>query len=231
MVLLTQAPDPEMAQSRIDPVTTIAIPGEPGLVRTFNIPAESVALPIEARAKIGWAAWLLLFPSTLLFVLGAFSLAAAALGGAIGPALVIVALFMTAIAICAAGASLTLIKDRFSRQSSLFLDAAGITDHRSFDRAIPWKDISHARIRYTRAGFGAVTLQLRHPVAARHNPFRLGTLGFLWRRRPVELHVPLLSLTVGDRRLALTVATLVKLHGGEIDAFHPYNGVDPLKHH
>lgn len=134
-------------------------------------------------------------------------------------------------AICAAGASLTLIKDRVSRQPSLYLDAAGITDHRSFGRAIPWKDVAHARIRYTRAGFGAVTLQLTQPVAARHNPFRVGTLGFLWRRRADELHVPLLSLNVGDRRLALTIATLVKLHGGEIDAIHPYNGVDPLKHH
>lgn len=88
----------EMVHSKIEPVAgkaiTIAIPGEPGLLRAFNIPAENVALPLEARARIGLAAWLLLFPSTLLFVVSAFSLAAAALGGAIGPALVIVALFV-----------------------------------------------------------------------------------------------------------------------------------------
>ena len=54
-MLRSQGLIPEMVHSKIEPVAgkaiTIAIPGEPGLLRTFKIPAENVALPLEVRVK------------------------------------------------------------------------------------------------------------------------------------------------------------------------------------
>lgn len=211
----------------------VDIPGELGFWKTYDIAAERVALPLKARAGLGLVGWMLLFQLLLLVPACFLILPAAietALRGTVNLQVVISALLIVPFAICVTAASLTLVKDRFSSSSGLVLDVDGLTDHRLLDRTIRWSEIAHARVRYSNSDFAAVTLRLRHPIAARHNPFRLGTLGFAWRRRPNELHIALLSLTIPARRLALTIATLVKVHGGGVDAVHPTEG-NPLRHH
>ena len=114
------------------------------------------------------------------------------------------------------GAAITCLRDLVRTSPILTLSREGICDRRLLVQSVPWPEVARATVTYTRGSIGGVHLQLRHPVAASQNPFRMGTLGFYWRRRPDELHVPVLMLDVSPYALANGITRLVQRHGGEI---------------
>ena len=221
-----------MATNRATPAlqTVIEIPGEPGLFKTVDLPSEYVPLPLEVGAR--WQQM-----TVLVGLLGLFFLSGAALSllslqqtnqsiwsitgmSAVG-------LLMAAVGVCFTGAAVTAIADDSTRFPLLVIDDAGIWDKRSVRSPLAWSDVAHAKIAYTKGGVGGVRLQFRCPIEARHNPFRLGTLGFSWRRRSDELHVAVMGLDIKPRSLALTITTMVQRNGGAIDTEHPYAGTPP----
>ena len=60
-------------------------------------------------------------------------------------------------------------------------------------------------------------LTFRGPITARHNPFRIGALGFFWSRKPNQLYLPLLLLSVSPHVLAHTILALVASNGGDTE--------------
>src|SRR5262249_48041250 len=105
--------------------------------------------------------------------------------------------------------------DRRQTSPVIVLSCTGLYDRRLLARELPWSDIERATITYGRGGISGVLLRLRKPLDAWHNPFRLGTLGFVLRRRSWGLYVGLMPLDEGGYRLAHCIARLVKRHGGE----------------
>jgi hypothetical protein len=213
----------------------IEIPGEETFWKTVNLPPERIELPLEARARVGPVDWLLLLPIALLLTFGALLLTLGTIEnlivGTFDWAALIVSPLSLLIAGCFLGPFLVLLGDSLSSRGYVRVSRLGIHDHRLTDQPVDWVDIAKAKLHYTKGGFGAVELTLRHPLAARHNAFRLGTIGLSWRRHADQLHVPVLSMDVSDRRLALAIVTLAKTNGAEIDINRPYGGYDPLKHH
>ncbi len=103
----------------------------------------------------------------------------------------------------------------------LVLGPHSFMDRRQCREAIAWSNVSYAKVTYTRWGFAGVYLKLRHPVKACHNPFRIGTMFALWRRRADELHVSIIFLNWSGHDIAHTILALVKRHGGATDLGSP----------
>ncbi|MDP4005655.1 hypothetical protein [Methylobacterium sp. NEAU K] len=191
--------------------------------RTYAIPPISVGLPLEARTRVSLQ---------LLYALFAFTT------GLVGILVVVVAIWLAASypaewvtwIVAVAGVPLALagaisgpaiawncLKDAARPDPVLIVRANGIEDRRA-QAMIPWATVSEARMVYSYAlgGLNHVHLTLRTPVLARHNPFRPGTKGYPWRRRPDEVRVPVVLLDVKAYTLAQVVAALVKRYGGEV---------------
>jgi len=60
-----------------------------------------------------------------------------------------------------------------------------------------------------------IDLTLDRPVVNRQNPFRIGVLGYRFRRKPNHVLVSTALLDVRDHMLILTVMMLVRWHGGQ----------------
>jgi hypothetical protein len=120
--------------------------------------------------------------------------------------------------------ALTAFADTCRRGPLLVLDDASLWDKRSTRVPLSWTDIEHATVRFTRGGVGGVHLKLRRKIKARHNPLRLGTLSFLWQRRPDELHISVMCLEQKPRTIALVITEMVLRNGGTADTKHPYAG-------
>jgi len=215
-----------MATNSTRPVgeTVIEIPGEPGFLKTVDLPPQFLPLPLKAGARFqplaalsGLLGLFLLFGAMMVLVgipLTDQSIWAIAGMSAAG-------LFMAAAAICFTGAALTAIVDDSRRYPVLVIDEPGIWDKRSVQAPLAWSDTAHAKVVYTKVGVAGVQLKLRHTIEASHNPFRLGTLGFSWRRRPDELYVSVMGLDAKPRLLALAITTMVQRNGGAIATKHP----------
>ena len=205
-------------------MVTVRIPDEPGLFKTTNLPSRTVRLPLTVGARLqplvlvlsGSLGTFLPLAAAMLF------LAAPPRGGVGTVAAMAVGLFSAAAGLCLAGVALTSIVDDSRQYPLLALDESGLLDWRSVSKSIAWSDIEHARITYIKGGPGGVHLKLRQPVAARHNPFRFGTLGFVWRRRPDELHVPVVGLDFEPRLLAYTITAMVERNGGTAETKPPH---------
>jgi hypothetical protein len=218
-----------MATNSTVPVreAVIEIPGEPGLLKTHNLPSEIIPLPLKVDSR---ALSIAVLPGLqgLFFLFGAAitllsvtqtnqSVWTMACMSALG-------LFMAAVGTCFAGAALTAMADDSRRIPVLAIDDAGIWDTRSVRFPLAWSDIAHAKIIYAQASVGSVRLKLRRAIPALHNPFRIGILGSAWWRQPDELHVAVMGVDIKPRLLALAITTMVQRHGGTIDTKHPYNG-------
>lgn len=207
-------------------MTTIDLPGEPTLFRTFDVPPEQVQLPLRAGPRRGL---LLLIALPFAFVglgglllLWAFStvLETRSLG---------IADYVTFLVLCpffliGLPVAVTCLVDAVRSSPVLVIDAEGFQDSRT-SRFVPWCSISRATVKYTRSGSGGVHLKFRAARSARQNPFRPGTLGFVWRRRADELHVPVFLLDVKPRTLAYAVLILVQKNGGEVETRHTVFGM------
>jgi hypothetical protein len=222
-------------RTAVGKLSYIEIPGEETFWKTVNLAPERIELPLEARARVGLYGWFLLLPGALLITLGAvlfgWGVIENLMIGKVDISILVNWAGFTAMAVGFLCPFLVLVSDSLSARCYLRLSQQGIEDRRLLAQRIDWTDIAKAKLRYTKGGVAAVELTLRHPLAARHNPFRLGAIGFSWRRRADQLHVPLLCMDVSDRRLALAILTLAKTNGAEIDINRPYGGHDPLKHH
>lgn len=213
-------------------MTAIEVPGEPTLFRSFNIPPERVTLPLALHARVGWlmlvqlAAFLALaLPlSPLLFVPVALArdlLAASTLGALFNVMLwTPLALVLVAFAICPWAVVVTMILDAFRQGPVLILHEEGLMDRRSSGEFIRWSEMEHAKVLYTQVGMSGVRLSLRRELLAGWNPFRPGTLGFVWRRKPHELYVPILFLDRREHMIGHAIAELVKRAGGKVE-MHP----------
>ncbi|MGU3454194.1 hypothetical protein [Methylobacterium sp. 391_Methyba4] len=202
---------------------TVWVPGLATFARTYAVPPISVGLPLEVRTRVGWqllyaflafaaglvsilviivAIWLAAsYPAEwVTWVVALSCLPPSFVGGISGPAI-----------------AWNCLKDAARSDPVLIVRADGLEDRRA--RAmIPWAAVSEARMVYSYAigGLNHVHLTLRMPVPAQHNPFRPGTMGYLSRRRPDALQVPVILLDVKAYTLAQIVAALVKRHGGEV---------------
>ena len=83
--------------------------------------------------------------------------------------------------------------------------------------SLPWSSVASARLMRTRGGIGAVNLTLKAPIDVRRNPFRPGFPISIRRRKPNELHVPVIALEVDARVLGETIVCLVRENGGVVE--------------
>ena len=195
-----------MNASDLTQPTYIDIPGRPDFF--YPVPKiERFSFPLEVRSRLGFRAWLFLplafvmafsmfdaintFPNSLHSVRAWISMIVG----------VPIAIWLV---IAFTGAFLTLLH-RTSDSPLLILTAEGLLDRRLYNNVIQGG---------RGAGWIAVRLKLRHPLAARPNLFRIGTPLSAWRRRPDELYVPILNLTVRPHTLAQTIKTMVERAGG-----------------
>lgn len=200
-----------------------SIPGVATFVRTYAVPPISVGLPLEVRTCVSLQ---------LLYALFAF---AAGLVGILG---LVVAIWLVAsrpaewvtwiIAVSCLPCSLVgaisgpaiawiCLKDAVRSDPVLIIRANSLEDRRA-RATIPWATVREARMVYSYAlgGLDHVSLTLRTPVFAQHTPFRPGTMGYPWHRRPDALRVPVILLDVKAYTLVQVVAALVRRHGGEV---------------
>ena len=105
------------------------------------------------------------------------------------------------------------LKDAMRPDPVLIVRENGIED-RCAEVVVPWSEVAQARIVYARGTLNHVRLDLRTPISARQNPFRLGQ----WHTRPDVFCVPVVLLDLEPHALAKVVAALVKAHGGKVTA-------------
>lgn len=177
---------------------------------------ERVALPLVARAKIGLSGWAFLWVG-LLSLACVPLLVIALLTGIANSVYLVAGLTSMLLLLPSLPMFATLLADRFGRDRKLIIRMDGLIDQRASAPLVPWQDIDHAKLSFDRTGIAAVTLRLRRPIAARHNPFRIGTFLHKWSRAPAELHVPLAFMSVNRRRLGIVIMMLVKNNGGTVD--------------
>lgn len=202
---------------------TISIPKKATFARTYAVPPISVGLPLEVRTRISLQ---------LLHALFAFA------AGLVGILVLVVAIWLLAsrpaewitwiiavgcLPLCVVGAisgpaiAWICLKDAIRSDPVLIVRTNGLEDRRA-QAMIPWAAVSEARMAYSYStgGLNHVHLTLRTPVLAQHNPFRPGTMGYPWHRRPDTLRVPVILLDVNAYVLTQVVAALVRRHGGEV---------------
>jgi len=205
---------------------SIEIPGEPTFRRPTGAPVQHIHLPFEVGPPGGPAAILIvaggLLGVLMLFGAGAMLLATTRSPSALqATGIVLAGVLVAAIGVCFSGPAFTALADRLRGHPTLVLDIDGFRDTRSMRQPIAWSHIVQAKITYqdlrTRTGIAGVQLTLRDAIEARHNPFRIGALGFYWRRRPNELYVPLMALAARPHTVAHAIAALVTRHGGAVD--------------
>lgn len=202
---------------------TVRVPGLATFARTYAVPPISVGLPLEVRTRVGLqllyaflafaaglvsmlviivAIWLAaLYPTEwVTWVVALSCLPLSFVGGISGPAI-----------------AWNCLKDAARSDPVLIIRADGLEDRRA-QAMIPWAAVSEARMAYSYStgGLNHVHLTLRTPVLAQHNPFRPGTMGYPWHRRPDTLRVPVILLDVNAYVLTQVVAALVRRHGGEV---------------
>ncbi len=112
------------------------------------------------------------------------------------------------------GVAFWCVVEALRRSPRLVIEAAKVRDDRS-RVSLSWSSVASVRFLHTRAGITALRFELKAPIAARHNPFLPGSSLF-WRRKPHELHIPVVGLDVGPDALASTVIDLVRHHGGDV---------------
>ncbi|KAA5603137.1 hypothetical protein [Blastochloris sulfoviridis] len=233
----------------------IEIPGEPKLWQPVP-PPQQVSLPLEARTRIGVLGGLLIFPALVLaagMVFGAAIMIQLLATGEIGSAgeavvAVLLAVFSGVTSVTVLGAVVTLLADRW-RNAPLVIDAGSIRDGRLRLAPVPWSDVAHAwAVQNGSPARGidikGVGLELRRPVSACHDPYRLGVIMFRWwqpqpgetwisRNQPIlffltgglvrrhprdnEIYIPIECLSVRRHVLVHTIAALVRQHGGSVD--------------
>jgi hypothetical protein len=193
----------------------VEVPGYPRLSRAA--PPRTIALPLHVASR--WNGLALLGG-----VIGAFLLAGALMVFAAAPRrgetisdaaiLLLMGPFTAALGTCFVAAAVTSVCDVMRRQPALIIDTEGFFDRRSMRCPISWSDILSATIVFqsaiTQTGIIAVRLRLRMPVRSVHNPFRLGMLGFQWRKKPDELYVPLVSLSAEPHSVAHVILILAQ---------------------
>jgi hypothetical protein len=209
-------------------MVTLQIPAEPSLFRTTDLPAEEIRLPmtLDAAAWLPWAG-VALGVFGPIFLLAGWLLLGSPPNVGFGTKVMLASfgVVFAAVGLCSIGAALTAFTDAHRRGSLLVLSDASLWDRRSIAAPLAWADIGYAKVEYTRGGVAGVRLKLRRTVEACHNPFRLGTLGFSWWRRPDELHVSVMGLRQKPRIIALVIVEMVLRNGGSADTRHPYSGV------
>ncbi|BBF91444.1 hypothetical protein [Blastochloris tepida] len=232
----------------------IEIPGEPKLWQPVP-PPQTVSLPLEARTRIGVLGGLLILPVlgvALGMVFGAaIMIQFLATAETVSPSdvvAVLLAVFGGVTSVTVVGAVVTLLADRW-RNAPLVIDAGSIRDGRLRLAPVPWSDVAHAWVVYKGSPVGGgdiegIGFELRKPVFACHEPYRLGVFGFHWwrgqpgdtwinreyaalfiftgglvRRHPRdnEVYIPLRALSVRRHVLVHTIAALVRQHGGSVD--------------
>jgi hypothetical protein len=208
-------------------VATIEVPAEPTFFDRYNPPPQRLALPLSAGPRFsialalaGAMGALFLFATVLVLI------AAPTLALGIRDAL-FVTLGLTAIGafgVCFTAAALAALRDLAKGSPLLVLAEHTLLDRRLMRRPVLWSDAIHATLTYTGGGVGGVHLKFRRAVEARQNPFRVGTLGFYWRRQPDELHVSVIGLDISPHKLAHAVVALVRRHGGTADTKLPNSG-------
>lgn len=202
-------------------LTVVEIPGEPTLAHAV-VPNVKIALPLQAwngKVRLAISAVIL----AVVFVPGGLAAFLLLLGIARVPfptvSEILTALIFAPLGVLvmvfAGGAALTCIIDLFRRGPVLALDGESLQDNYA-GVAIPWATIAQVQIVYAQSSCARVKLRLRNNIQARHCPFRIGLLGTALRRRPDELHISVKLLDKHPRVVAYAIATLAKLHGGEI---------------
>ncbi|WP_048450830.1 hypothetical protein [Methylobacterium tarhaniae] len=199
---------------------TVLIPGVPPFGRSHAISPSNVELPLEVRTN-----------ASLQLLYGLFTLSA----GVVSFIVVALMLWMLVlhpsewilwivmvgllpaglVAISAPATAWICIRDALRTDPVMILRADGIEDRRA-GTTIPWVTVSRARIFYCRGQLNQIRLTLRTPIHAPYNPFRFGTMGYPWRRRPNTARIPVVLLDVKPYTLAQVILVLVKRHGGEI---------------
>ena len=116
---------------------------------------------------------------------------------------------------CFLGVAFCCVVEALRRSPRLVIEAAKISDVRS-RVSVSWSSVASVRPLHARAGIAALRFELKTPIAARHNPFLPGFPHLFWRRKPNELHIPVVGLDVGQETLAITVIDLVRRHGGAV---------------
>lgn len=210
--------DPAQDASTVE----VKFPGRPKFTGVWSFPSRGVELPVYVRAEIRAFA-LPLIVSAVVCLPAAPLVAALVLekGHALwgSPQQLLVLLLCSAIGVLGITVTLsllTLLADRLASTPRLEIDSQHLLDRRATPERIAWSDVARAAIMYTGAGPVAVHLTLRRAVDARHNRFRLGTLGQCWRRSVNELHVPVLPLDMDPYELSNLILTLVARYGGEV---------------
>lgn len=202
---------------------TVSIPALATFARTYAVPPISVGLPLEVRTRVSLQ---------LLYALFAFAT------GLVGILVLVVAIWLMAShpaewvtwiiavgclplsllgAISGLAIAWNCLKDAARSDPVLIVRTNGLEDRRA-QAMIPWATVSEARMVYSYAlgGLNHIDFTLRTPVLAQHNPFRPGTMGYPWRRRPYVLRVSVILLDVNAYTLTQVVAALVKRHGGQV---------------
>lgn len=181
---------------------------------------EKVPLPLVAHAS-GWA---MLRIGAFTSVAGAACLlSAVALGAGLleyqfARANLTVLLGLTAslmTGFCFLGTTFSCVAEALCHSPRLVIEPAKIRDGRS-RVSFPWSSVASVRPLHGRVGITALRFELKAPIAARHNPFLPGFPNLFWRRKPNELHIPVVGLDVGQDALAATVIGLVRHHGGAV---------------
>src|SRR5262245_30731384 len=198
----------------------VEFPGQPTMRAGSAVPPVRLVLPVNAGPRRG----LLAVAAVLCGLVGVAGLSFSGLvlktSGTIAAwQTVVFVVLWPIVAVPSAGyigGAIVCLRDLARKSPVLTLSREGLYDRRLLDQILPWSDVARATHTYTGRGIAGVHLKLRHAVAARQNPFRLGTLFFYWRRRPDEVHVPLIMLDVKPYALAHGIARLVQQHGGEI---------------
>lgn len=205
---------------------TIEIPAKRGLFRRGAPPIE-IELPFEARSSKAKNVALFLFGAPLGFgvtLLAAFMVSGAVMGSPHTPATargwleLIKALSLGVSALTfgigLSGAGITCLLDALRRGPALVVSAAGLVDRRQ-RATLAWSDVRRATLN-SRAT--AVILELARPIDRRHNPFRIGLLGQVRRRRPLRLDVPITSLDASAHVVGQLINALATKHGAGAEA-------------
>jgi len=128
---------------------------------------------------------------------------------------------MVAMAIACNGAFFSLLIDRFRLGRCLRITEKAITDARLSGATIKFQDVVSAQIMLARSGPAAVRLAMKAPIKIHQSPFRLGTITFPRLCSENEVHIPLSSLDVAPRTLALVIIRLASAHGAIIERHYP----------
>jgi hypothetical protein len=209
-----------------DNLDVVRIPCEPGVLRTMNLPPETLQLPLVATRswKLVVAAIVCTGFGALFLVGSGMALVGLALyedrvlrGIAMGGLLV----FGLIVGAWLSGAAFTANVDLEWPSPLLVLDRDGVHDRRLPRFTVAWRDVAHARIVYTRGGIGSVRLRLKQPARARFNPFRLGPLFIAGPDRTWERQVGVMTLNQRPHTLAFAIVALAKRHGATVETQSP----------